>query len=392
MFARKISWAVAVVALAGVALPWTFGKDEMPAEKIAVPVKQKPVVQLAILLDTSGSMSGLIDQAKGQLWKIVNEFAKAKQNGQSPELQVALYQYGTPSLGADNGYVRQIVGLSTDLDKISEELFKLRTDGGDEYCGTVIKHAMENLKWTEGKNVYKAVFIAGNEPFSQGNVDFRKSCKEAIGKGIMVNTIYCGAANNSEAKEWAEGATLADGAYMSIDQNQQVVHITAPQDKQIAELGEKLNKTYVAYGAKGRESAVRQQAMDQAATTQAAAGSNVQRSVAKANAQYKNAEWDLVDAKKDGTVNLKEMKAEELPEEMRNLKPEEREKYVAEKQKEREAIQADINKLNKEREVYVAAEQKKQAEASGKETLDSAMLKVIRTQAEKAELKFEETK
>ena len=155
-------------------------------------VENKPLIQMAILLDTSGSMSGLIEQAKTQLWSIVNEFAMAKRDGKVPVVQVALYEYGKSSLPAKENYLRMILPLTTDLDKVSAELFVLRTNGGDEYCGTVIKAATEGLKWSESNKDLKVIFIAGNEPFTQGKVDYRKSCKAAISKGIIVNTIHCG--------------------------------------------------------------------------------------------------------------------------------------------------------------------------------------------------------
>ncbi len=98
-------------------------------------VEVKPRVQMAILLDTSGSMSGLIDQARTELWAIVNEFITAKRDGKAPQLEVALYEYGKSSLPADEGYLRMIVPFTMDLDKISEELFALKTNGGSEYCG-----------------------------------------------------------------------------------------------------------------------------------------------------------------------------------------------------------------------------------------------------------------
>src|SRR6185369_4975439 len=151
-----------------------------------------PLVQIAVLLDTSGSMEGLIEQAKGQLWKIVNEFLKAKQDGQTPEVQVALYEYGKSSLSPKSGWIRQIQPLTTDLDKISEELFALKTNGVDEYCGWVIKRAVDDLDWSPSADVYKVIFIAGNEPFTQGPVNYAESCKAAITKGIIVNTIHCG--------------------------------------------------------------------------------------------------------------------------------------------------------------------------------------------------------
>ena len=152
-----------------------------------------PKIQMAILLDTSGSMEGLINQARTQLWKIVNELATAKQNGQTPQLQVALYEYGKSSIPKDEGYLRQIVSLTDDLDAISEELFALKTNGGKEYCGQVIQAATGGLQWSKGDDDLKLIFIAGNEAFTQGTVDYKQACSAAIGKGITVNTIQPGA-------------------------------------------------------------------------------------------------------------------------------------------------------------------------------------------------------
>src|SRR5262245_12214456 len=123
-----------------------------------VPISPPPVVQLVLLLDTSNSMDGLIEQAKSQLWKIVNEFITAKQNGQRPDLQVALFEYGKSSLSAKGGYIRMVQPLTNDLDKISEELFALRTNGGEEYCGWVIQEAVQRLGWDPSGKAYKAIF------------------------------------------------------------------------------------------------------------------------------------------------------------------------------------------------------------------------------------------
>ncbi|MCH8177957.1 MAG: VWA domain-containing protein, partial [Proteobacteria bacterium] len=203
----------------------------------------KPRVQIAILLDTSGSMSGLIDQARTELWAIVNEFITATRDGQAPELQVALYKYGS-SLRASEGYIRMIVPLTTDLDKISEELFALKISGSKEYCGWVIKEATEELQWSPAPEDLKVIFIAGNEPFTQGKVKYQDACKAAIGKGIVVNTIHCGSSSAGVSGKWKDGAMLADGQFLNIDQNKTAVHIAAPQDAEIAELGIKLNSTY----------------------------------------------------------------------------------------------------------------------------------------------------
>lgn len=353
----------------------------VPAEKS----QPKPVIQLAILLDTSGSMEGLIEQAKTQLWKIVNEMATAKQDGESPLLEVGLYEYGKDSIPASENYLRMITPLTTDLDLISEELFKLKTNGGDEYCGTVIQSAVKNLKWNKDNNQLKVIFIAGNEPFTQGSVDYKESCKEAVTNGIIVNTIFCG--NNTEGINtyWKDGADRADGKYMNIDQNQKIVHIPAPQDKEINDLGKQLNTTYVAYGKGGASKKMRQEAQDANAAS-VSPQALAQRSAAKAKKMYRNVDWDLVDASTEGNVKVEELEEEALPEEMKKMSKTERKEYVEKKQKEREEIQKKINDLSKERDKYVAEQRKKEAGAG---TLDDAIINAVRSQASKKNYKFE---
>ncbi len=174
--------------------------------------EKPPLIQIAILLDTSGSMSGLIGQAKEQLWTIVNEFVTMKRNGKVPELHVALYEYGKNSIPQSEGYLRMILPLTTDLDKVSEELFALTTNGSSEYCGKVIKAATEGLAWSSSDDDFKAIYIAGNEPFTQGDVDYRKACPAAVAKSIVVNTIHCGRYERGISGKWQDGAVLADGA------------------------------------------------------------------------------------------------------------------------------------------------------------------------------------
>ncbi|MEX0774848.1 MAG: VWA domain-containing protein [Phycisphaeraceae bacterium] len=347
------------------------------------PAPAKPIVQIAILLDTSGSMDGLIHQARTQLWAIVNQFALARQNGQRPDLQVALYQYGTPSVG-DNE-IRQISDFTSDLDKVSELLFALRTNGGDEYCGAVIQHAGANLTWNDSSKVYKAIFIAGNEPFSQGPVDYRMACKEAIAKGIIVNTIHCGDEQTGFNTGWKDGAMLTDGSFMTIDHNAAVVHFEAPQDKEIAELSSKLNETYVAYGAEGEKAAQRQKEQD-ANAAQASPSTELLRAVTKAGGNYQNSKWDLVDAVKDGK-SIADIPAQELPEEMRKMSVEERKAYVEKMLVQREELQKKIKELDKQRQAHIAEQVKQQAQPGAK-TLQDAVIDAVQSQAAKQGYEF----
>jgi hypothetical protein len=342
------------------------------------------VVQLAILLDTSNSMDGLIDQAKSQLWKIVNEMSRSKKEGETINLYVALYEYGNDNLSPEEGYVRLITPLTNDLDKISEELFNLQTNGGSEYCGTVISEAVKDLKWTENSDELKLIFIAGNEPFTQGDIDYKISCKDAISKGIIINTIYCGNFNEGVQTNWKDGADLADGKYINIDQNQEIVHIETPYDDELVLLGQRLNDTYIAYGYYGDEFKKRQEEQDMNAGKQAPEVL-VERTVTKGSGQYKNESWDLVDADKEGSVNIEELEEDALPEEMKDMTVEERKAYVDEKAKEREKIQEKINELDNQRRDFIADKL-----ADGEDnTLDAAMLKIIREQAAEKNYEFE---
>lgn len=346
--------------------------------------KTAPRVEMAILLDTSGSMDGLIEQAKSQLWKIVNELALTKRDGETIELYVALYEYGKDSLPMEQGYMRMICPLTGDLDKISEELFVLQTNGGDEYCGEVIKRSVDELEWSKDNQDLKLIFIAGNEPFTQGDINYRESCSEAISRGIIVNTIFCGDHQEGIDTFWKDGAEMADGSYMNIDQNLQVYDIVAPQDDELIKLGQELNSTYLAYGFEGDEYKKRQEEQDSNAMS-LSGGTFVERSVSKSSPQYRNEAWDLVDATEEGTVDLEEMKEEELPEELKGLNPEEREKYIEDLGKKRAEIQNRIQKLNDEREKYIAEERSKLEDG----TLDTAIIQAIRDQAEKKNYVFE---
>ena len=349
---------------------------------------QKPTtntVQLAILLDTSNSMDGLIEQAKTQLWKIVNEMARSKRESIAISLYVALYEYGNDGLPPTEGFVRLITPLTNDLDKISEELFKLKTNGGSEYCGTVITEAIKDLKWTKSSDDYKVIFIAGNEPFNQGEKDYKEACKSAISKGIIVNTIYCGSYDEGLNSFWKDGADLTDGKYINIDSDQQIVHIETPFDDELVQLGQKINETYIAFGYEGNELKQRQKEQDDNATN-LAPSVMVERSVTKGSGQYNNSTWDLVDAKKEGSLDLAKIPKDQLPKEMQNMSLDEQKKYIDKKEKEREKIQTEINKLDQQRRDYIA---KQISENKQDNTLDAAMLKIIRDQASKKNYKFE---
>jgi hypothetical protein len=337
-------------------------------------------VQIALLLDTSNSMDGLIDQAKTQLWKVVNTFIDARRDGAAPFVEVALYEYGNNNQPVENNYIRLVQPLTRDLDEVSKQMFALKTNGGEEYCGAVIRRSLSDLSWDSNPKTYKAIFIAGNEPFTQGPVDVRSACKDGFSKGIIINSIHCGKRDEGIAGSWHDGSALAGGKFMIIDQDRAVCHIPAPQDKKISDLGMKLNKTYLGYGKLRREAATKQQEVDYAAVENKAAGADVQRAVCKASHNYSNASWDIVDAVRDKKLDVTTLPKDELPDSLRELDAKELNARIEEAAKQRAAIQAEIASLNKEREAFVAAELKKQT-AAGSRTFDEVMVETTRSQA-----------
>ncbi|MDH3693517.1 MAG: VWA domain-containing protein [Gammaproteobacteria bacterium] len=347
-----------------------------------------PRIQLAILLDTSNSMDGLIDQARNQLWAAVNEFSSSTHNGIRPILEVALFEYGNSNLIGQNGYVRQVLGFTQELDQVSEALFALTTDGGSEYCGYVINEAVTELYWSDSNHDIKSIFIAGNEPFNQGPVAYQSAIRSAIEKGVTVNTIFAGQHGDSASSGWQRGALLAQGDYMSINHNHQIVHIDAPQDDQLVRLNQQLNDTYIPYGIEGAQAIVRQEEQDKQ-SNEVSTGLLSQRIQSKASPMYRNENWDLVDALETGTTSLDRVEEESLPVEMKKMDKTERNNYVAHKAKERKALQEEIVKLTRERNQYVA-EKRRQAAPSGVTTLNDAIISAVRDEAKKKRFVFED--
>jgi hypothetical protein len=339
----------------------------------------KPVIQVALLLDTSGSMSPLIDQAKTELWSIVNKLGQARYKGQVPKIEVALFEYGKSTLEREGGYIKMLAPFTHDLDGLSEILFALQTNGGDEYCAWVIRSSLDSLKWKTRPGSLKMIFIAGNEPFNQGPVEMEPVMREANKKGVLVHPILCSTGDSGDLASWNAAADLANTDLKIIDHTRVVQIPKTPYDDRIARLGTDLNKTYIGYGESGRAKMARQEAQD-ANMAAVSAPAAAERSVTKAGGSYSNADWDVVDRAKEegGVANLKD---EELPSEMRGMSVKEREAYVAKKAAERAQIQKEINELSAKRQAYIEQKQKEAGQADA--TLGTAVIETVRVKAEK---------
>ncbi len=362
----------------------TSKKDKyLAVNNTEIHLTKKQFIKVALLLDTSNSMDGLIDQAKAQLWEIVNELSYAKCDNNKPNLKIALYEYGNDRLNSNEGYIRQVLAFSDDLDEISKELFSLSTNGGNEYCGQVIQTSLNQLNWGENPDDLKLIFIAGNEPFTQGRVSYIEAAKQARRNDVSVNTIFCGDYNQGIETYWKDGADLAHGDYMAINHNQATVHIVSPYDSQILDLNRRLNSTYVAYGYLGRNKMTMQAEQDDNAESYSKANA-VSRTVSKSSHLYKNSSWDLVDAEQEESFKYEDLKERDLPKELKGKTKSEIKNYISKKREERNRINTEIQSLNAKRKIYIQS-QKKDSENN----LENAMIKAIKSQAKAKNYKWE---
>lgn len=308
-------------------------------------------IQVAILLDTSGSMSGLIEQAKSRLWNIVNTLTTLKYQGKSPVIEIALYEYGSYNRYAGD-YIRQITPLTTDLDLISQELFALSTGGSEEFCGTVISRATSELEWGGNESDMKLIYIAGNEIFEQGRISYKTSIPKALNKNIYINTIHCGDMQTGIRDLWKDAANRGKGKFFNIDHNARVRYIETPYDDRISHCNEKLNETYIGYGSIG--SVRKETQMQQDVNAKSISSANyAERAVSKSKSAYSNSAWDLVDKVKDDKEALSKIKESELPKELQGKSKAEIAALVKEKETERTKLQKEIEELAKKRQAYV---------------------------------------
>ena len=341
---------------------------------------QTSKIQLAILFDGSNSMDGLIDQAKSRIWNIVNEVSSYKSNGQNVTLEIALYEYGNTAFSPSSNYIKQLVPLTSDLDLISQNLFGIKTNGGEEYCGAVISQSINDLGWSKNPSDLKMIYIAGNEPFNQGPIDYKSVMKNAKEKSIYINTIYCGPYNQGKTEFWFDGAQEGNGDYFAIDSDQKIQQIVTPYDTEINSYNDSLNKTYIGYGSMGNDKKMNQSKQDENAAS-AAPSILVERTIVKSKKSYNNASWDLVDAVELDGKDISEIKEEELPEDFKGKSNEEKKKMIEQKVQERDKYQQKINQLAVKRNEFIEKEKLKSLNSTSSDDFGTSINNSIESKA-----------
>ena len=290
----------------------------------------------------------------------------------------------------DRGYVKQITPFTSDLDDLSQKLFQLTTNGGQEYCGYVIHTSLNELKWDTASSNYKVIFISGNEDFLQGNISYTLACTEAKKKGVIVNTIYCGDRLQGIKEHWNLLGECGNGSFTNINSDAKPEDKPTPYDSTLITLNYKLNGTYIYYGATGQQKQAMQATAD-AFNSSINGYVGVNRIVAKGKrSTYNNYSWDLVDAKEEDKKVLEKLDFKTLPDSLQKKNKAELEAIIDQKSNERSGIQKEIQDINKKREAFIAEEKIKKAKTgNNSKTLESEVERIIREQATRFNMKIE---
>ena len=366
-------------------LPDILQPDQIQTKNTPIPfTRTGPTIQVAILLDASGSMGGLINQAREQIWSIINAISSANKHDRPATLQVALFEYGVEHQSKYDGYLRLLSPLTSDLDQFSEALFAISIGGSKEYAPQVIQEATNRLQWSPHQDDLRLIIIAGNEEFQQGDIPISHAIPLAVGKDIIVNTLYCGPHLKGRELQWAAAALLGNGHYLNIDHKNKAPHIETPYDDDIIQLGRKLNDTYIGYGTKGASKKNQQIAQDTNASS-LSKSSSTERSIAKAGKQYKTQDWDLISLAQE---NLKQgvtyAKQDQIHYQGLN------DQQITEKLKQQIAqrvqLQQQILTLEQKRKAFI--KQSKNENTKSKDDLGNAIILTIQDQAKSKGFSF----
>lgn len=250
-------------------------------------------IQIAFLLDVSGSMDQLILKAKSQFWRLATYLGTGTKKGRKPVVEFSIMTYG---LDHETDLCKILTDFNPDLDSVAMNLHEIEIGGGTEYCWTTINIALDRLTWSKNKNHLKLIIIAGNESFNQENANSKNIVDKAKRMSVVVNTIYCSPTEQDPiSHEWESAAVQTKGSYFSISLNDSLNLKDNFLDNKLRDFNEKFNATYVPFGLTGQRSYARMLLQDEN-SKMAGIPFFRERVIYKVSESFKNPTWDLVDA------------------------------------------------------------------------------------------------
>ncbi len=345
----------------------------------------KPRIEVCFVLDTTGSMSGLIEGAKQKIWSIANEMISAKP---TPELKIGLIGY------RDRGdeYVVKSFKLTDDIDSIYAHLRAFEAGGGGdtpESVNEALAEAIDKMPWSQDRKVLKIVFLVGDAPPHMDYADGPKYpdlCRAAAKKDLIINTVQCGGMAET-TPIWKEIAKMSEGSYVAIAQSGNMAVVSTPMDDDLAKLNKRMGATLIPYGdAEVRREVGAKQAFAESAPAAAAADRLSYNAHTKKSVQGAG---ELLDALAHNELSLESIDKKNLPAEFQKLSREEIEARIAKTQEERAVVQKEIDEVSKKRDAYIQAENKRLAAEGKGDSFDEKIAETIRKQAEEKGITYE---
>ena len=346
----------------------TFALAALPLSAAVSAASAKPSVEVAFVLDTTGSMGGLIEGAKRKIWSIATAIVDS-----NPDADVRMGIVAYRDIGDD--YVTRTFDLTTDIQDLYGNLLELKARGGGDWPESVneaLDVAVNKLHWTSRGDVRRIVFLVGDAPphmdYAQ-DTKYPVTLKVAKQKDIIVNTVLAGDARDTE-RVWRDIAQNGNGRFIPIPQDGgQVVIIETPYDDDIIILQKEINGTVVPYGPRELQKRTedRTQQLARAAAAAPAQASDMASYLNKRARVSKEAvtgDGDLVSDVAAGRKKLATVKDEELPDNLRALNPQQRMEELDKQMKQRDALNEKLGALVAKRDKFVAEQRDKAPKGS----------------------------
>ncbi len=335
----------------------------------------KPRVEVTFVLDSTGSIGGLIEGAKQKIWSIANAIISRTP---TPEVRIGIVTY------RDRGdeYVTRRFDLTEDIDSVYRNLQSITADGGGddpESVNQALHEAVTDLAWTPGAKVLKIIFLVGDYPPHMDypdDVKYPVTAQEAVRRGIIIDTVQCGDVAET-TPVWKEIARMADGSFVALAQSGNMTAMTTPYDEEIARMSAEISSTVITYGDAKKQEESRSKVAKAAGAPSTVAADRAAYNLASGGKAIQGT-GDLVEDLREGRVDLGRLPLKQLPLELQGMSPAQRKEYVASQQARRDALNARLAELSEKRADFALKERRA---AAGSDAFDTKVSQIISTQA-----------
>lgn len=341
----------------------------------AIPDETPARIEVVFVLDTTGSMSGLIEGAKKKIWSIASNLMDLEPK---PDIRFGLIGY------RDRGddYITRQYDLTDDVQLIYGRLLEFNAAGGGdnpESVNQALHEAVNDMSWSEDENVFRVLFLVGDAPPQMqypNDVPYKVTVQKAVERDIVVNAIQCGDQRET-TPIWREIAQLGKGDFAQIAQDGAMVSVVTPFDAEIQKINNILNDAVIPYGDREQQALIESKVRSAKGAASATASDMAGYFRKDGRDRIVSGGGDLVADLEEGRVKLDELDEDALPKPMQAMSGEERAAYVAENKATRSAAQAELDALLMKREEWL----RDQAPPAPKDGFDLKVEGMISAQA-----------